>query len=167
MVRSPTLSVLMALALAACGASRSPVPVVGASSDVSALTGDWAGEYSSAESGRSGSISFTLRSAGDSAFGDVVMIPAATGRPLTPYQQPNMAGSSQTPASTVLTIRFVRVQQGHVSGTLDPYADPQTGSRLLTTFTGELKGNTIEGTYSTRLPSGETQTGRWSVQRRG
>jgi hypothetical protein len=167
MVRSPTLSVLMTLALAACGASRSPVPVVGASTDVSALKGDWGGEYSSAESGRSGSISFTLRSAGDSAFGDVVMIPAATGRPLTPYQQPGMAGSSQTPASTVLTIRFVRVQQGHVSGTLDPYADPQTGSRLLTTFTGELKGNTIEGTYSTRLPSGETQTGRWSVQRRG
>jgi hypothetical protein len=58
------------------------------------------------------------------------------------------------------------VQQGHVSGTLDPYADPQTSARLLTTFSGELNGNTIAGTYTTRLPSGETQTGRWSVQRR-
>ena len=53
-----------------------------------------------------------------------------------------------------------------VNGTLDPYADPQSGQRLLTTFSGELKGNTIEGTYRTRLPSGEMQSGRWTVQRR-
>ena len=156
---------LCAVALSACGASRSPVPLVGTSSDVSSLAGEWAGDYSSAESGRSGSISFTLRAATDSAFGDVVMIPAGLGRPLMPWRGENMTGASQVPASTVLTIRFVRVEQGHVSGTLDPYADPQTGSRLITTFSGELKGNTIAGTYTTRLPSGDTQTGRWSVRR--
>jgi hypothetical protein len=165
MFRSPTLPTLLVLALGACGASRSPVPLVGTSADVSALTGEWAGDYSSAESGRSGSISFTLRAAGDSAFGDVIMIPAAWGRPLMPYRQ-QTAGGGQAPETTVLTIRFVRVQQGHVSGTLDPYADPQTGARLLTTFSGELNGPSIAGTYTTRLPSGETQIGRWSVQRR-
>jgi len=165
MFRSPTLPTLLVLAVSACAASRSPVPLVGASADVSALTGEWAGDYSSTESGRSGSISFTLRAAGDSAFGDVMMVPAAWGRPLMPYRQQNAAGG-QAPETTVLTIRFVRVQQGHVSGTLDPYADPQTGARLLTTFTGEVNGNSIAGTYTTRLPSGETQTGRWSVQRR-
>ena len=167
MIRSFTLSTLIALALTACGASRSPVPLVGASSDVGALTGEWAGDYSSAESGRSGSISFTLRAAGDSAFGDVVMIPSALGRPLMPYRE-NTAGAAgnQQAASTVLTIRFVRVEHGHVSGTLDPYADPQTGARLLTTFSGELNGATITGTYTTRLASGDTQTGRWTVQRR-
>jgi hypothetical protein len=168
MVRSlavPLPTALLALALAACGASRSPVPLVGASTDVTALTGEWAGDYSSAESGRSGSISFTLRAAGDSAFGDVIMIPSALGRPLMPYRE-NTAGANQSPASTVLAIRFVRVEHGHVSGTLDPYADPQTGSRLLTTFSGELSGKTITGTYTTRLPSGDAQTGRWTVQRR-
>ena len=77
MFRSPALATLLMLALTACGAARAPVPLVGASADVGALTGEWAGEYSSAESGRSGSISFTLRAAGDSAFGDVVMIPRA------------------------------------------------------------------------------------------
>lgn len=165
MFRSPTITALLAVALSACGASRAPVPLVGQSADVSALTGEWAGDYSSAESGRSGSITFTLSAAGDSAFGDVVMIPAAWGRPLLPYREQNVAGN-QVPATTVLTIRFVRVEHGHVSGTLDPYADPQTGGRLLTTFSGELNGNTIAGTYTTRLPSGETQTGRWTVQRR-
>jgi len=165
MVRSPALPMLLAVTLSACGASRSPVPLVGASTDVSALTGEWVGDYSSTESGRSGSITFTLRATGDSAFGDVIMIPAAWGRPLMPYRG-QTAGGTQSPETTVLTIRFVRVQQGHVSGTLDPYADPQTGARLLTTFSGELNGNSIAGTYTTRLPSGETQTGRWSVQRR-
>ena len=166
MVRSPTLPTLLVLALTACGASRAPVPLVGASADVGALTGDWAGDYSSTESGRSGSITFTLRATGDSAFGDVVMIPSAWGRPLVPWRQENATGANQTPSSTVLTIRFVRVEHGHVSGTLDPYADPQTGARLLTTFSGELSGKTITGTYTTRLPSGDAQTGRWSVQRR-
>ncbi len=170
MVRSLTLplpTLLLALTLSACGASRAPVPLVGQSADISALAGEWSGDYSSAESGRSGSISFTLRAAGDSAFGDVVMVPAAWGRPLVPWRQENAIGSNQAPAaSTVLTIRFVRVEHGHVSGTLDPYADPQTGARLLTRFSGELNGNTITGTYTTQLPSGETQSGRWSVQRR-
>src|SRR5437762_7670125 len=93
MLRSKTLPiVLLPLALTACGASRSPVPLVGASTDINALTGAWAGDYSSAESGRSGSITFTLRAAGDSAFGDVVMIPSAWGRPLVPYRQENATG---------------------------------------------------------------------------
>jgi len=169
MVRPLTLplpTLLLALTLGACGASRAPVPLVGQSADVSALTGEWSGDYSSAESGRSGSISFTLRATGDSAFGDVVMVPAAWGRPLVPWRQENATGGNQAPASTVLTIRFVRVEHGHVSGTLDPYADPQTGARLLTRFTGELNGNMITGTYTTQLPSGAEQTGRWSVQRR-
>src|SRR5947208_13121437 len=156
------------LAVAACATSQSSVPVLGPAGDVAALAGEWAGEYSSVESGRSGSISFTLRAAGDSAFGDVVMIPTAWGQPLMPYREGNTAGAvgNQQPTSTVLTIRFVRVEHGHVSGTLDPYADPQTGARLLTTFSGELSGKAITGTYTTRLPSGDTQTGRWTVQRR-
>lgn len=151
--------------LAACAANPAPVPVVGPSADVATLAGEWTGDYSSAESGRSGSISFTLRSAADSAFGDVVMIPAGWGRPLTPWRG-EASSAAQRPQSEVLTINFVRVQQAHVNGTLAPYADPQTGERLVTAFTGELSGNTISGTYTTRTSSGATQTGRWSVQRK-
>src|SRR3989442_15893302 len=101
MLRSPTfLTVLLLPALAACGASRSPVPLVGAATDVAALAGEWVGDYSSVESGRSGSISFTLRAATDSAFGDVVMIPAGLGRPPPPARGENMTGAAQAPAST-------------------------------------------------------------------
>lgn len=168
MLRSDTLFTLVLTAvLSACAASRQPVPVVGTAPDIHALAGEWVGEYSSAMSGRSGSIVFTLRAADDSAFGDVVMVPARWGRPVAPWRQPGGPPAAQgTPETAVLTIRFVRIQQGVVSGTLDPYADPGTGARLVTTFVGELAGNTITGTYTTRLPSGETQTGSWTVQRR-
>ena len=93
------------------------------------------------------------------------MVPVGMARPLAPWRQ-EAAAAAPRPSTAVLTIRFVRVESGHVSGTLAPYADPLTGARLVTTFAGELKGNTIEGTYTTRLPSGDTQTGRWTVQRK-
>ena len=163
--RRPLLAAATLL-VAACAANQPPVPVVGPSADIAALAGEWVGDYSSIESGRSGSISFTLRAAGDSAFGDVVMIPAGFGRPLAPWRGEMGAGPTQRPQSEVLTINFVRVEQRHVNGTLAPYADPQTGERLVTTFTGELSGNTITGAYTTRLPSGATQTGRWTAQRK-
>jgi len=151
--------------LAACAATQTPVPVVGPAADITALAGEWVGEYSSIESGRSGSISFTLRAAADSAFGDVVMIPVGWGRPLAPWRGETPT-PAQRPMTEVLSINFVRVEQGRVNGTLAPYADPQTGERLVTRFTGELSGNTITGTYTTQLSSGATQTGRWTVQRK-
>jgi len=157
---------MLVLLVSACATNQPSVPLVGRAADVAALAGEWTGEYSSSESGRSGSISFTLRAATDSAFGDVIMIPAGWGRPLAPWRGEAAPSTAQRPMSEVLTINFVRVEQGRVNGTLAPYADPQTGARLLTTFTGQLSGNTISGTYTTRLTSGETQTGRWSVQRK-
>jgi hypothetical protein len=154
------------LVVAACAANQAPVPVVGHSDDLASLAGEWSGEYSSSESGRSGSITFTLRSATDSAFGEVVMIPVGWGRPLAPWRGETAPSAVQRPMSEVLTINFVRVEAGRVNGTLAPYADPQTGARLLTTFAGQLSGNTITGTYVTRMASGETQAGRWTVQRK-
>jgi hypothetical protein len=162
---SNRLTPSLLLLLAACAAKQAAVPLVGSAGDVAALTGEWTGEYSSPASGRSGSISFTLRAQGDSAFGDVVMIPAGWGRPLALWRQGPPPAGAAIPEAEVLTIRFVRIQAGHVNGTLAPYADPQTGARLLTTFEGQLAGNAIEGTYTTRLPSGETQAGRWKVTR--
>jgi hypothetical protein len=140
--------------------------VVGHADDLAMLAGEWTGEYSSTESGRSGSISFTLRAATDSAFGDVIMVPAGWGRPLMPWRGDGTPSAGQRPSTEVLTINFVRVEEGRVNGTLAPYADPQTGARLLTTFVGQLNGNTITGTYTTRFTSGEAQTGRWTAQRK-
>src|SRR5438094_722114 len=112
-----------------------PVPLAGTARDVAALAGRWEGSYSSAVTGRSGSISFTLSATGDSAFGDVIMIPHGLGRPLQALDRQGPTGAAGTqPQSAVLTISFVRVAGGRVTGRLAPYADPETGAQLSTTF---------------------------------
>src|SRR6266566_2659973 len=95
-----------------------------------ALEGQWDGSYSSAATGRSGSISFTLTATGDSAFGDVVMIPRGLGRPLQAWNNAAAPADAAPPRPAVLTINFVRVAAGRVTGTLAPYADPETGVQL-------------------------------------
>src|SRR5256884_5087486 len=96
------------------------------------------------------------------------MIPHGLGRPLQALDRQGPTGAAGTqPQSAVLTISFVRVIGGRVTGTLAPYADPETGAQLSTTFKGRLDGDTIAGTYSTRgAGSGDPQTGQWTVTRR-
>ncbi len=141
-------SVAFGALLAGCTAApQPPVPMVGAPGDVQALAGVWEGSYSSAATGRSGSISFTLTPSGDSAFGDVIMIPRGWGRPLRAWD---------------------RTEQGGVAGArLAPYADPETGAKLFTRFEGKLDRESIEGTYTTTaLGSATSQSGEWKVTRR-
>ena len=115
----------------------------------------------------SGSISFTLTATGDSAFGDVVMIPRGLGRPLQAWNNAAAPAEATPPRPAVLTINFVRVAEGRVTGTLAPYADPETGVQLFTAFDGLLRGDVIEGTYTTRAGRGvDSQTGEWKVTRR-
>lgn len=156
-------------ALTACTAPpQATVPLVGPRRDVAALAGHWDGAYSSAQTGRAGSISFTLVSAADSAFGDVVMIPRGFGRPLQAWTGGTPTTPGVEPArATVLTISFVRVTEGRVSGTLKPYADPETGVQLFTTFDGRLDGDVIAGTFTTRSAgAADSITGEWKVTRR-
>ncbi|SRR6266508_4492829 len=158
---------LAALLPACAPAPQTPVPMVGAATDVAALAGRWEGAYSSAATGRSGSISFTLTASGDSAFGDVVMVPRGFGRPLQAWNTSAAPAGAAAPRSAVLTINFVRVAEGRVTGTLAPYRDPETGVPLFTAFEGRLRGDVIEGTYTTRAARGvDSQTGEWNVTRR-
>ena len=166
--RSVPVAALGALFLACTAARQTPVPLVGAARDVAALEGQWDGSYSSAATGRSGSISFTLTATGDSAFGDVVMIPRGFGRPLQAWSNAAAPAGVAPPRPAVLTINFVRVAEGRVTGTLAPYADPETGVQLFTAFEGQLRGDVIEGTYTTRAGrgGGDSQTGEWKVTRK-
>lgn len=149
--------------LLACGGAQTPVPVVGASADISQLAGEWYGDYSSVESGRSGSIVFKLTAGTDSATGDVFMTPQWLTRQGNAAAQP----TPQPTTTPALTIRFVRVTSGQVSGALAPYTDPNCGCTLHTTFVGRLRADTLEGTYSSlHEQTRETQKGRWRVVRK-
>ncbi len=148
------------LAAAACGAPSTPVPVRG---NLTPLVGEWVGEYSSAETGRVGSIVFTLAAGRDTAVGDVMMVPA------------NIEPATTTPRSDdpmlrtprILKISFVRCEGTAVTGWLDPYPDPDTGEKTSTTFDGLIKGNKLEGTFVSYLElSGKRRTGKWVVNRK-
>jgi hypothetical protein len=160
--------IALALSAVACGWRRTPVPVISDSYSIRALVGNWSGLYSSEETGRSGSIMFELASDKDTAYGDVVMIPRSNvvasfssehpGTAITPVQKPGEP----------LTIRFVRMSGGSVSGTLAPYDDPDCACRVVTTFAGRFTdANTIEGTYLTQGTSigYQPSAGQWKVTR--
>jgi hypothetical protein len=165
--------VALVVALGGCASSPPAVPVTGTSQELAALAGTWEGDYSSEATGRSGSIRFTLRSATDSAFGEVVMVPAGTTGPLARAApgaragDPQAAGAAGAAPAEVLTIRFVRAEGGLISGSLDPYRAPDCDCVLTTTFVGELRDATIEGTFTTTGdPRAARQAGRWRVTRR-
>lgn len=154
----------LALAAAACAFNPAPVPLAGRAADVERLAGRWTGDYEGYGSGRAGRIEFILAAGEGHAHGDVLMVPRTTRNPYRPWREtftaPTLALSED------LTIRFVAVENGEVTGELDPYRDPDCGCRAHTTFHGRLRGNVIEGTFVTFLDGhDDAQRGRWKAQR--
>src|SRR5918992_932291 len=131
---------------AACHYNPSPVTLRGSPPEIAALAGEWVGEYTGSQSGRSGSISLRITAGGDAAHGEREHLAHAR-------------------SADVLRISFVRVAQGEVTGVLEPYIAPDCQCRVTTSFTGSVKGDTIDGTFTTRGSAGLEQTGRWRVSR--
>jgi hypothetical protein len=163
--RSPVVRTLLvaALAVAACRSQPSLVPLQGSPPEIAALAGEWSGEYTGAQSGRSGSIVLRISAGGDTASGDVVMV-TNTGQRAIPADDAREhlthAGSAD-----VLRVAFVRVGAGRVSGRLEPYVAPDCQCQVTTSFSGTVQHNVVEGTFVTRGPSGVEQSGRWRVTR--
>lgn len=152
--------------LTACQGPQPPVPVMG---DIETLAGRWEGEYGSRESGRSGSILFTLLAGADTAHGDVLMVPREWELPPQPRAgDPDAMDFRRDRAPQVLPIAFVRCVNGMVEGRLEPYHDPDCGCMLTTTFTGKLVNpSTFEGTFTSIHGSGgRTVRGWWRVTKR-
>ena len=159
-MRYPCALALTLLA-GACTYQGAPIPVAG---ETRLLEGQWEGTYVSGETGRRGTIFFTLKAGTDSAYGDVVMLPLRLERadPPTLPEQP----VTIVPAPRLLTIAFVQCEDGAVTGQLDAYNDPETGERLRTIFIGKLKGKKLEGTFTMFYPrAGRHLSGTWEATR--
>lgn len=160
------MSVTLITALGtACSTSPSPVPVVADQAELLQIAGEWHGTYDSPVVDRRGTIVFKLEAGRDTAHGDVTMIPRGWTRPLGPAEHP-AAVARDAPIPEVLQIRFVRVEYGVVSGTLQPYKDPDCGCAVYTTFIGRLMGDLIEGTFTARPAHGPAYEGTWRIQRK-
>jgi hypothetical protein len=161
-----TAAVLALTALTACAWKRTPVPIISDTGSSALLVGTWSGAYSSAETGRNGSITFEMASEKDTAFCDVVMVPKFNA--LQGLRRDELGGQvvKPLPMAQPLKIRFIRLGEGRISGTLDPYLDPECGCSVKTTFEGTLtSANTIAGTFITRGDGVQTSTGTWKVNR--
>jgi len=155
LARVAVLPALFWIGTAACSSSPHPAaetgfPVEGSSGDLRKMTGRWEGDYSSAATGRSGSIVFEFKP-GDLAYGDVLMNPK----------------SSSEAIPQILTIRFAQNAGGEVTGDLAPYEDPDCHCEVTTTFTGRMdkSGVRISGTFTSTQTreGGRRVSGEWHV----
>jgi hypothetical protein len=162
----PLIGLVLLAGLAGCAGKSPPVPVQASAADIGRLAGRWEGEYNSDQTGRGGSIVFTLTAGSDTAEGDVLMIPAGSNQPIMregTTQQPYAAPGA---IPSVLSIRFVDYRDGQVSGALDPYRAPDCNCVVATTFIGTVTGDVIKGTFTIRgTPSPAPVTGEWEVHR--
>jgi hypothetical protein len=156
----------VAASITGCASNPPSTQVTASDFDLNPLVGEWRGNYSSAETGRTGTVAFTLRAGESSASGNVVMIPRPDSMLTTADQQ--LVTNISAPGRTVLKIHFLRKEGGNLSGTLDPYTDPDCGCSVTTTFQGTFKdARTIEGTFSTvpSQPGRSVTGGTWKVTR--
>jgi len=161
-------ALLLALALlAGCAAEPPPppVPVTGTPGDMRALTGEWEGEYRSAETGRNGMISFRLAAGADTAYGDVLMFPSVGKQ--TGDEKTTVSALTGVQRPKWLSIKFVRVEGGEISGTLEIYRDPRCDCDVRTTFTGQIHGDRVSGAFVTRhLAEEKERRGFWNIVRK-
>ncbi len=133
-----------------CSLREPTIELTSSDFDLNPLVGKWSGEYSSAETGRNGDISFTLRAGEVEASGAVVMSPRANAANVVAPDRQMVKGAVVGDPKQLLTIHFVRKEGKSVIGMLDPYVDPDCACRVTTTFKGDfVNWRTIEGTYST------------------
>jgi hypothetical protein len=139
------------------------VPVEGTRAEVDALSGTWAGEYWTADSGRHGTVRFRLRPGVDTAYGEVEM---TFSRALRLYGDPAEQDLPRHPC-TVIAIEVVRLERAKVRGTLAPYWDPDCDCRTFTVFEGELAGDRVSGSFTSGAgPHAPPRlTGRWFARR--
>ncbi len=157
---------LLALGLIlGCGVrpQAGPVPLRGDPDERSLLLGRWEGTYHVPGQARRGTVRFELAPGADTARGEVEITFA---RGLRLYGDQPSAELHRHPC-TVIAITVALVEDHEVRGTLAPYWDPDCDCRAVALFYGEVDGDGIEGTFSTRREGTDSVLlrGTWSARR--
>jgi hypothetical protein len=140
--------------------------VTSAAGDARLLAGKWQGDFWSSQTGRHGKISFQMAAGSDSATGQVLMYFRSPAQAIWTGDATSLA--TRRPAELQwLSIRFVDVEGGALSGEIAPYTDPICSCLVRTTFIGRLDRNRLDGTYTSRGIAREYESsGRWSAERK-
>lgn len=149
MRKSMLLFGVSALLSACATTSQPPVTVKGGDVDLMRISGKWYGVYAGVESGRKGTIHFSLYKGTRVAEGEVVM------------------NADKPELAKTIKIRFVRIGGNQIQGKIGPYQDPKCKCAVTTEFTGRLTRDKIQGTFITKVQGKPiVQHGRWSVVRK-
>lgn len=157
---------------AGCATMPEPAPLVADDEGKARLAGEWVGEYIGTGTGRAGSIVFSLVShdslhcgyRGQHAHGDVLMTPSV-GAGVRSMEQ--LGEDILTREPQVLRFESIQVTGDHLTGTLEPYRDPDTDHPMSTVFDGAIIGDRIDGTFvSVDGTTGERYVGTWEVRRK-
>lgn len=164
MLKHLTLAAAVVLFMGCASSAPQHVTLEATPADVALLNGEWHGDYGSSSSGRRGTILFVLQGTADSAYGEVLMVPAGYSAPRTAAEASEQI---RRPIPQVLAIAFVHAEGGTLTGRLEPYRDPECGCPLTTVFTGTLaEPDVIRGSFTTTGPPGHLGgSGDWSVRR--
>lgn len=161
-----TAIVSLGFLLFSCASSEpGPVQVIGAAEDLAPLTGEWLGTFEAGATGRSGNITFHLTENPEGAHGDVLMVPK---QEVVRNEIDRRPPHGMISSARVLSIQFVRIAGGEISGRIEPYPDPEVPEATLETqFTGRVDGDWIEGTFVTYSDHGVSpRRGTWRAHRK-
>ena len=161
--------VAFSAALTGCAPALRPVAFHATPAEWQRLAGEWRGEYWMRSYDRHGQITFNLVAGTETASGDVLMIPDRTGWPYERYPPQLPQDRAAEYRSRLLTILFVRAEDGEITGRMEPYWDPDRECSAVATFRGSVDGDAIYGTVSSTCvndPARSSITGRWKVVRK-
>jgi hypothetical protein len=109
---------------------------------------------------KGGRLVLTLAGSDEAATGQLVLTPTGAKGPVMAEGAPAAAparGRAAAPAG--LSVTAMKTSEDKVSGSVDgSYVDPGCNCSVVSTFEGELNGNTLTGTISAR----DSRTGQWN-----
>lgn len=160
----PFLIIYIAVLFWGCS-SHSSFRVDASQADLTAIVGKWNGSFKNNDSQWSGTIVFSMEAGKDTAYGNVIMTPRGSTEPYYLAISGERV-TIQPRLDRFLTVSFVRVEGGAISGTLTPYFDPENSQVVTITFYGRIVDDAIVGTYKSSSANvfGE-RTGTWKVTR--
>jgi hypothetical protein len=143
------------------GPSAAPGPAMYA--PATSLAGRWEGTFTTDVTQKSGRLVLNLNGADESASGQLQLTPTGGKTIMAEGSGAMMAPAAKGKAAPAPTgglwVTAMKSGDEKVTGEIDgAYMDPGCNCTVVSTFEGELSGNTLKGTISAR----DSRTGQWN-----
>ena len=157
---------LLPLLVMGCGLTAqqpSAVHVQGHAGDIRRIAGTWRGEFHS-QTGRVGTIFFDLKATTQTARGSATFDRVVPTQACADMTKPQTTAAIRVPV--VLQFGALTTADGSIGGWFRPYRDPDLACWMDTWFEGNLRGDTLSGSFFARRTDIDTvRMGTWWAAR--